>query len=102
MNDVKTNVGYGNCSPSTTEGRAMVFTFGFLCILIFGAVLAKAGDIITTIFDDLVQRHRRLNWLSISWVAMLFWGVLFYVWLFVIAVATVEWKEPRVGQDMKW
>ena len=95
-------LGYGNLSPSTNAGRTMVFTCGFLCILLFGTVLAKAGDIITTIFDDAVRRKPRLKWLSKPWVAMIFWGALFNLWLGVIAAATISWKKSRVAEELAW
>mmetsp|Transcript_21135 Transcript_21135/g.32056 ORF Transcript_21135/g.32056 Transcript_21135/m.32056 type:complete len:82 (-) Transcript_21135:959-1204(-) len=54
---VMTAMGYGNASPSTTAGRFLVYTFGSLCILLFGIVLANAATIVTIIFDDAVTRY---------------------------------------------
>lgn len=78
----------------------LVFTFGFLCILLFGIVLAEAGSIITTVFQDGVKRHSRLKWLSRTWAAMLFWGLIFYAWLCTIAAITMAWKKRRVGKEI--
>lgn len=94
------NTGYGNCSPGTDGGRAVVLTFGFLCILLFATLLGRAGVLMTTIYSDFVERHQRMKWLSVPWVAVILWGTLLYVWLLVIAEVTVAWKQRRMGQDM--
>lgn len=78
----------------------LVWTFGFLSILVFGIVLTKAGEIVTMIFDDMVQRHQRFKFLSIKWVTVLFWGTMTYLWLLVIAATTVYWRGLVSGQVM--
>ena len=80
----------------------MVFTFGFLCILVFGVVLATAGDILTTTFQGLISRHRRLKFLSRLWVSVVLWGSLFFVYLCVLSAAVVAWKRNRVDDYMKF
>ena len=95
-----TTVGYGNASPVTDEGKSMCYTFGFLCILLFGTVLAQAGDIITAIFEDGVNRHEKLKWLSKTWIEVIIWGAAFYSFLCIIAATTQSWQNNRLGEDI--
>ncbi len=98
---VMTTIGYGNVSPRTEGGQAMIFTFGFLCILFFGVVLAQSGTIITAIFDDWVERVH-LSWLTIPSVACVFWGCLYYGWMLIIAAYTQEWKQFRLEEEFQF
>lgn len=86
----------------TVGGRALVFTVGFVSIIIFAGILSTAGYIITTIIDDALNRSRRTKWLKIPLVQMLIWGILFYAFLGVIAQTTIYWKRERVGVDMSF
>ena len=98
---IMTTVGYGNQTTVTVIGRTMVVTLGFLCILAFGAILARSGVIITTIADDFNHRMK-LNFLNRPWVGVIYWGALSYSWMLVEAMYTVKWKKYRLGEDFPW
>ena len=96
-----TTIGYGNTAPTTDGARAMVFTLGFLSILLFAAVLAKAGSIVTVIADDAFDRLK-LTKINVPWVATLFWGALYYIWMCAIASYTVWWKDHTLDEEMPY
>jgi hypothetical protein len=89
-------VGYGTYNAESGVGKAMVYSVGFICILLFGWVLTIAGYLSSAIFDDALVRLqlRRMTWPSTS---CLVWGLLYYIWMALIAVATFEYKVNRVG-----
>ena len=86
-------------APVTEGGRAMIYTLGFLSILMFAIILGTAGTIIVTIWDDFINRTK-LHQLNIPWVACLFWGFCYYAWMLAIAAVTQNWKAARLGDDM--
>ena len=94
--------GYGNTAPATTGGRAMIFTLGFLSILVFAVVLGHAGTIITCIFDDWVERVKCMAIMKRPGLATVFWGCFYYGWMAVLAWKTVYWKEERLGDDFEY
>ena len=98
---VMTTIGYGNTSPKTEGGQAMVFTLGFFSILFFAVVLAQSGTIITAIFDDWVERVH-LSCLTIPSIAMLFWGCLYYGWMLIIAAYTQNWMIFRLEKEFRF
>ena len=79
----------------------MIYTLGFLSILLFATILGAAGKIVVTIWDDFINRTK-LHRLNIPWVACIFWGFCYYAWLLVIAVVTKSWKAERLGEDMQF
>lgn len=82
---VMTTIGYGNQAPETKGGQAMVYTLGFLSILLFGGVLAAAGYVSSAIADDTMHRIH-LHKLVRPWLACLFWASLYYGWMCIIAL----------------
>ena len=82
---VMTTVGYGNTAPTSDGARAMVFTLGFLSIVIFAGVNIKAGGILSAIVDDVADRSHLSRHVTKPWVFMVLWGVLYYAWMCVIA-----------------
>ena len=99
---VMTTIGYGNTTPKTTEGRMLVFTVGFLSILIFALVLGNAGRIVTAIFDDWLSRVKVLSCVRQDWIMCLFWGGLYYFWMSIVALETVRWKKERLDEDFSY
>jgi hypothetical protein len=95
---IMTTVGYGNQAPETNAGRIMVFTLGFASLLVFGAILARAGQIIAAIFADAFVRFH-WNFLTRPWVICLIFGASYSIWMFVIAAQTDAWKEDRLGES---
>lgn len=98
---IMTTIGYGNTAPTTDGARAMVFTLGFLSILLFAAVLAKAGSIVTTIADDASDRLK-LSRVNKPWVGTLFWGCLYYGWMCIIALYAAWWKDDRLEEHLPY
>jgi hypothetical protein len=99
---VMTTIGYGNVTPATRGGRVLVYTFGFISIIIFAGILSTAGYVITAIVDDAVSRANCTKWLKIPLVQMLIWGALFYSFLCVIAQTIIYWKKERVDVDLNF
>jgi len=92
-----TTVGYGNQAPTTTTGKTMIYTLGFLCILAFAGVLTTSGHILSKLGEDEMHR-RRLHFMTKPLYSCLFWGSIFYTWMLVSASVTVNWKEKRLGE----
>ena len=98
-----TTIGYGNASPESPEGRAMSYTFGFLCILLFAMVLTKASKIVSMLSDDLVQQHKASRWLRRPCVKIMVWAFFFYLWLIITAVSLMGLKqEGLLGIDISF
>jgi Ion channel len=95
---ILSTMGYGNQAPVTKTGRALVYTAGFVSILLFAAVLALAGHVVTAIVDDILARLK-LAFLNKPWIACIMWGALYYLWMMVIAAKTINWKRRRLGDD---
>ena len=53
---ITTTIGYGNTAPVSVGGRALVYTAGFMCILIFVGIQSKCGHVVTSIVDDFFVR----------------------------------------------
>ena len=87
-----TTQGYGNTAPVTAGGRAMIYTFGFLSLLVFGVFLAKSGSVVVTIIDDWLKR-RNLEWLTWPSIQAFVFGVLYYLWILLIASYYIYWIE---------
>lgn len=79
----------------------MVYTLGFLSILLFAVILAGAGTIVVTIVDDFVDRTS-LSQINFEWAAMIFWGCCYYAWMLCIAAYTRSWKAERLDVDMEF
>jgi hypothetical protein len=95
-----TTIGYGNQAPETMGGRALIYSLGFLSILAFAGILASAGNIVSVIFDDAVDRIK-LHSLTTPWVTCIVWGAVYYSWMGLIAAHTKKWKEEDLGVG-KW
>jgi Ion channel len=77
---VMTTIGYGNASPTTVGGRAMVYLLGSISILLFGGVSARAAYVITSLLEE-----------------TLLWGAIYCAWMLTIAVHYIQWQESRLG-----
>jgi Ion channel len=93
------SVGYGNQSPVTAAGRALVFTFGFLSILCFGAVLATSGTITTHLVEDFFIRLR-FRIFTNKVVMIIIWGVLWVAQMIFIAGHSIQWRIWRLDETM--
>lgn len=94
---IATTIGYGNTAPVTSGGRALVYTFGFASILVFTALIGKAGNVCIIIADDFFRRRRILKRLSKGIVACLFWFTALCLWLLVISGVAISYINKRTG-----
>ena len=94
-----TTIGYGNTAPETTGGRAMIYTLGFLSILLFAGILAKAGSIIVAVVDDWLNRIK-LSCLTRPSVQVIIWGAFYYLWLLMIASYYIYWVKVRLDDEI--
>eukprot|EP00522_Entomoneis_paludosa_P010230 CAMPEP_0172440536 /NCGR_PEP_ID=MMETSP1065-20121228/1163_1 /TAXON_ID=265537 /ORGANISM="Amphiprora paludosa, Strain CCMP125" /LENGTH=536 /DNA_ID=CAMNT_0013189429 /DNA_START=88 /DNA_END=1698 /DNA_ORIENTATION=- len=98
---VETTVGYGNQAPVSGGGRLLVFTAGFFSILAFGSLLATSGSVIAELTDrTFFQLHPSLARFSHPGWGSLYWGVLWGLWMFLIAYVTKKWKEIRLDEEL--
>jgi len=81
---VMTTVGYGNTVPQSIGGKALVYTLGFISILLFAAVNANAGYVSLAVADDFF-RKRKLKSLTKGIGASTFWLGAYFVWNLVIS-----------------
>jgi len=81
---VMTTIGYGNTAPVTPGGRAMVFTLGFIGIVLFGAVISQASYTVYTIVDD-AFRMISAKQLSTGYRCIFFWFSIVIIWILVCA-----------------
>ena len=77
----------------------MIFTLGFLSILVFGVVLGKAGSIVVAIVEDFLLRTH-LCFLTRHWIQMIIWGALYYLWSLLIAAYYMYWNWLRLGETV--
>lgn len=80
----------------------MVFTVGFVSMLVFGFVLGNAGKVVTTIIDELLDKIPHSTFGLRNLLLCLLWGVFYYAWMLCVAWATIEWKEQRVSVELEW
>jgi len=92
-------VGYGNVSPVTPAGRALTCVMGFVSILVFLALLALAGSVVRTIYDDFVRRTK-LYQLRPTWVNAVIWCCLAYLWMLVMAWQYQGFRSRRLQEPI--
>lgn len=93
-----TTIGYGNQAPVTWQGRGMIFSLGFLSILLFGVVLQRAGRVTSALFDDSLSRfHLRI--LSRPWFLSAVWGFIYFGYMTINAYYIKTWKASRLGDN---
>jgi Ion channel len=74
----------------------MVYSLGFFSILFFGMILSNAGSIASAVFDDALVRWN-LRLLTRPAISCIIWGSFYYIWMALIAVATLDYKVNQVG-----
>jgi hypothetical protein len=82
---VMTTIGYGNTSVVSVEGRWLIFTLGFLSILLFSTVIGHAGYVMLAIWDHWFRRIGWTRWTK-GGVAALFWLLMLILWIWTTAV----------------
>lgn len=93
------SVGYGNQSPSTVIGRGLILSFGFVAILLFGLILARAGRVVSAIFDDFLGRVHPA-FITRPWASLLFWTGAYWGWMVAQAELYMRWREGRTGEPL--
>ena len=94
---VMTTIGYGNVSPESVGGRALVFTMGFISIILFAAASARAACVITSVLDKFLVKMR-LTVLTRPWTQLILWGSFYFIWLVLIALVYNQWRVERLGE----
>lgn len=97
---IATTIGYGNTVPATRGGRALIYTLGFMSVLIFTALIGKAGYICLTIADDFFLRFRRLKPLSKGVMACVFWFAILCLWLLVLSGVGLAFARNRSPETL--
>jgi hypothetical protein len=90
-----TTVGYGNQSPVTMGGRALVSGFAWLSIIAFGGVTIYSSRNWTTIVDDFLYRIN-MSWFSRPAFAAPFWAIISCSWILLIAADARQFWAERV------
>jgi Ion channel len=93
---VMTTIGYGNNSPESPGGRIMVYTLGFVALILFGGVSARAAVVITSLSDDLLIRSKLRRWVSPVGDAVM-WGVAYFLYLVPLGAYYIGWQSKRLG-----
>jgi hypothetical protein len=79
----------------------MLYTVGFLSILVFAAVASGSGHVVSAIFEDFMKKTK-LHILTHPMVSIVFWGGIYYLWLLLIAGYTADWKQNRLGEEFSY
>ena len=74
----------------------MVCTLGFLAIILFGGVSARAAFVITSLSDDLLIRTNLRRWVS-PWTDVFFWALSFSLYLVPLGAYYIYWQSRRLG-----
>eukprot|EP00529_Nitzschia_sp_RCC80_P015114 CAMPEP_0113464224 /NCGR_PEP_ID=MMETSP0014_2-20120614/13087_1 /TAXON_ID=2857 /ORGANISM="Nitzschia sp." /LENGTH=709 /DNA_ID=CAMNT_0000356291 /DNA_START=95 /DNA_END=2224 /DNA_ORIENTATION=- /assembly_acc=CAM_ASM_000159 len=95
---VMTTIGYGNQAPVTYEGRILTAAWGFVCIILFAAILGTTGHVIAAFYSDTV---RRFNLTFLSWPIMttVFWCMVALAWTVATAEYTFRWWGDRLEPE---
>lgn len=97
---VMTTIGYGNASVLTVEGRCLVYTAGFVSMLLFTAVIGQAGCVMVAVCDDYFKRSKYTRRLVSGWAASLFWLACYYLWNLVFGAIVIAYWKQRLGQEL--
>lgn len=98
---VMTTIGYGNAVPASDAGRTMVFSIGFISVLLFAAVSRNSGYVMLSISDDFFHNHN-LGFLTKGASASFFWFFAYSTWNGIISSIVLSWSHYRSGQVVKW
>eukprot|EP00550_Attheya_septentrionalis_P007065 CAMPEP_0198281060 /NCGR_PEP_ID=MMETSP1449-20131203/1070_1 /TAXON_ID=420275 /ORGANISM="Attheya septentrionalis, Strain CCMP2084" /LENGTH=504 /DNA_ID=CAMNT_0043976691 /DNA_START=143 /DNA_END=1657 /DNA_ORIENTATION=- len=106
---IMTTIGYGNATPVTAGGRAMVYTLGFVSIILFTAIIGRAGYAVLQIVDDGLRRCERqknkvvqkLGVIKRGVPSVLFWMALLILWILFVAEIAIWYNDARrVNSDL--
>lgn len=90
---VMTTVGYGNRMLISNGSRIMVYTAGFLSILMFATLIGRAADVLVMIFDDIAMRFQ-WNSLVLGYQAVLFWFI--FAWATITLYSCIfHWRVQQ-------
>ena len=98
---VMTTIGYGNTAPVTIGGRALVYTAGFMSILVFTALVSQAGYVCVTVVDDMFLRCR-MGRFTKGPLSVIFWLCTLISWILVTAGTKLAYSNRRKwGEDYR-
>jgi hypothetical protein len=95
-----TTVGYGNQSPVTMEGRALVSGLGWITIIAWAVVWIVAGKVTGIILDDMFRKIH-LRFLTGEWISATFFGFLGWLWMLFMAWIGLIWWDERIEDHGK-
>jgi hypothetical protein len=104
---VMTTVGYGDQSPSTKQGRAMVACLGWISIVVWAMILYVAGSVVGIIVDDFFRKFH-LKFMTGDIAGVIFWGLMGTLWILLMSIFTLYWWNDRIRsfdgtlQDSLW
>ena len=78
----------------THGGRGLVFTAGFLSILIFTALIGMVGYIMISIVDDILCSIK-LKVLTKGWPSVIFWCFNLWLWTLALAGIRILYQQAR-------
>ena len=85
-------------APVTYEGRVLTAAWGFVCIILFAAILGTTGNVIAAFYSDTVRRFN-LHFLSWPIMTTAFWCVVAFAWTVATAEYAFRWWADRLDPD---
>ena len=73
--------GWGNTRPLGSDAQFMIYTCGFVCILLFGFLVSVAGNAMISVFEAFANFHR-MGFLTKGWCSVVFWFSMLAVFFF--------------------
>lgn len=97
-----TTVGYGNTSPSTPAGRALVGCLGWICIICWAMILFVAGKVVGIVIDDIFRKCRCRAMMG-DFQSVIVWGAVSGLWIAVVGQVYHFWYNfTDHPDDFNW
>lgn len=90
--------GYGNAAVVSVVGQSLIYTFGFICVILFGHIEWRAGAVTMEIVDDFFERLK-LKSLVHGWRPVGIWLLHLIFWLWIGTAATLIVARKLLGMD---
>jgi Ion channel len=79
----------------------MVFSLGFICIILFATILATTGTIVSHFVYDIAGRLR-FKILLKKEVMTVIWGLFWCSWQIFMTAMFMEWTNRRLFTSIRW